>query len=150
MLKGYYLITIISLFAFSCSNEHRKVPFSGPSEVVNGDTVRYVIPSFEFENQDKEIVTNKSYEGKVYAMNFFFSSCPLQCPMVTSNLTAVHEEFKGNEKVMLVSVTLDPESDTPEKLKKYAVEGYEIDTEFWDFLRAGENYTFRFMNEVLV
>ena len=146
MRKEFFLLLISSVLIVSCSTNKREVPFSGPFNVVNGDTIRYVVPQFKFENQDKVSVNNDSYLGKVYAMNFFFSACPVQCPMVTNNLTVVHNEFKGNDQVMLVSVTLDPESDTPKRLKKYAVEGYGIDTKYWDFLRAGENYTFSFMN----
>ena len=146
MQKRFFLLLITSVLFISCSKTQREVPFKGPKEIVGDDTVYYHIPDFEFRNQDSVVITNDSYKGKVYAINFFFTSCPTQCPTITSNLLALHEEFKGNDQVKLVSVTLDPEFDTEEKLRIYAKEGFGIDTKYWDFLRADENYTFRIMN----
>lgn len=146
MLKRSLILLISSLVFLSCGKQGEKLPFIGPKEVIDGDTIYYHAPDYKFTNQDSEGVTNDTYKGKVYAMNFFFSSCPLQCPMITSNLMTVHEELKGIPNFQMVSVTLDPEFDTEEKLTIYA-DGYEIDTRYWDFLRADENYTYRFMND---
>ena len=145
--KKIYLLLHIASFLLSCS-EKELVGFTGPFEVVNGDTIRFTIPKYELYNQDSVLTTNKDLKGKIHVMAFFFTSCPGTCPVITGNLLALHQKFKDNENVHIVSVSIDPNNDTFARLKEYA-NGYGIDTKSWSFLRGDEAYTHDFMEQRL-
>ena len=154
MLRKYW-INISSWLLFvsvivSCSQDNSRVPFKGPITIdSNGDTAFYEVPDYNFLDQDSILISKKSNLGKVCAINFFFTACPTQCPIITHNLNSiVHQEFQGNSNVISLSITLDPEYDTQGVLKRYASE-YKIDTDYWKFLRADDLYTFKFMNKAL-
>ncbi len=118
-----------------------RLPFLGEPEISyrmeNGisiaDTVPHQIPAFRFTDQDGNTFTEKDVEGKIYVADFIFTTCPSICPIMTGNLLKVQEEFKGDERVMIVSHSIDPEYDTPSVLKKYAEEKG-ADTRIWKFL----------------
>src|SRR5690606_982892 len=55
------------------------------------------VPPFEFINQDGDTITNEDYAGKVYVVEFFFTTCPSICPIMSRNLVTLQEEFKGND-----------------------------------------------------
>ncbi|MEE9408374.1 MAG: SCO family protein [Polaribacter sp.] len=79
------------------------------------------VPDFEFINQNGEIVTNKSYDGKVYVVEFFFSTCPTICPIMNKQMVTIQDEFSSNSNFGIASISITPEIDTPETLKEYAV-----------------------------
>src|SRR5690554_259011 len=85
---------------------------------MNGE--RRKVPPFAFLNQDSLMITNKDYKGKVYLVEFFFTSCPTICPIMNRNLVQLQEEFKDFEDFGIASFTIDPENDTPSVLKAYA------------------------------
>ena len=76
--------------------------------------------SFELTNQYGEQVTEADLEEKIYVADFFFTSCPTICPDMKEQMLRVYSEFKNNERVKLVSHTIDPEHDTIPVLKDYA------------------------------
>jgi len=80
------------------------------------------VPSFQFINQDSLVITDKDYMGKVYVVEFFFTSCPSICPIMTENLVDLQEEFKTSDKFGVASFTIAPTYDTPSVLKEYAEE----------------------------
>jgi protein SCO1/2 len=72
-------------------------------------------------------------KNKVVVTNFFFTSCPSVCPRMMRNLQSVHELYRDDKEVALVSITVDPKRDTPERLRKYA-QALHAETERWRFL----------------
>lgn len=78
------------------------------------------VPSFEFVDQDSLVITERDYFGKVFVVEFFFTSCPSICPIMTKNLVNVQEEFKTSKDFGVASFTIAPEYDTPKVLKEYA------------------------------
>jgi protein SCO1/2 len=78
------------------------------------------VPDFEFINQNEKKITNKSYQGKVYVVEFFFSTCPTICPIMNEKMVAIQDEFLGNLNFGIASISITPEIDTPEVLKEYA------------------------------
>ncbi|HLW33002.1 MAG TPA: SCO family protein [Aequorivita sp.] len=79
-------------------------------------------PTFSLTDQHGKTISNKDYEGKVYVVEFFFTTCPSICPIMTENMIKIQNEFLGNPKVGIASFTIDPAHDTPEVLKEYARE----------------------------
>ena len=91
------------------------------------------IPDFAFLNQDSLLVTNHDLKGKVYVLDFFFTSCPTICPKMTKNLSYLENKFKNNPDFGIASFTIDPEKDTPKRLKQYA-QNYKITDPDWHLL----------------
>ncbi|MBM1106000.1 SCO family protein [Aurantibacter crassamenti] len=94
------------------------------------------VPEFSFINQDSLLVTDKDYLGKVYLVEFFFTTCPSICPVMTENLVALQEEFKDEENFGVASFSINPRYDRPHVLKEYA-EKYGIVDLDWN-LMTGE------------
>jgi len=99
---------------------------------------------FSLEDTDGTTVTLENTNGKVRLLYFFFSHCPDVCPPTTFLLSQVQNRLKDlgvfGDKVMLLSVTIDPERDTPERLREFAGK-FEADFSGWKFLRGEEKAT---------
>ncbi len=67
------------------------------------------------------MVTEKTFAGKIYVADFFFTSCPGICKRLTTNLTLVQTAFKDDDKVLLLSHSVTPETDNVDRLQQYAV-----------------------------
>ena len=78
------------------------------------------VPDFEFTNQEGKTISNKTYEGKVYVVEFFFSTCPTICPIMNKKMLILQDSFFGNPEFGIASISITPEIDTPEILKEYA------------------------------
>ncbi|MGE5942746.1 MAG: SCO family protein [Flavobacteriales bacterium] len=111
---------------------------------INGEPKK--VPAFSFINQDGKIISNKDYEGKVYVVEFFFTTCPTICPRMNSNLVQIQEEFKDFENFGVASFTINPEYDTPEILKQYAEE-YGITNPNWHLMTGDQNAIYKLSNE---
>lgn len=96
------------------------------------------LQDFEFTDQLGRKVTSESLKGKPYIACFFFTTCPSSCPRQTSQLQLLHNKYK-NKPIQFVSISVDPNVDTQEKLAEYAAK-YQADPERWYFLRAPIDY----------
>ncbi len=85
---------------------------------LNGEKKR--VPSFNLINQDSLAISNSDYKGKVFVVEFFFTSCPSICPVMTQNLVEIQNQFKGNDQFGIASFSITPDFDTPTVLKAYA------------------------------
>lgn len=90
------------------------------------------IPSFRFTSQRGEPWGSKELEGKVWIANFIFTRCPTVCPVFTARMASLQPQLPG---VQLVSFTVDPEHDTPERLTAFA-QKHGADLTRWHFLTA--------------
>ena len=91
------------------------------------------VPRFSFTNQNGEKFSNNNFRDKVTILNFIFTSCTGPCPLMTLNMQKLYSNFKGTKEVQFVSITVDPEVDTQEKLKLEA-EMIGVDNNQWQFL----------------
>lgn len=103
-------------------------------------------PQFSLTDQNNKSISNESYKGKVYVLEFFFSTCPTICPKMNANLKQVQLQFKGQKNFGVASITINPENDTAEVLKKHA-EDLEIDAENWHFLTGDKEYIYNIANK---
>src|SRR5918999_5633656 len=92
-------------------------------------------PDFALTSQDNQPVTLQDFRGKVVAVTFIYTSCPDTCPLLTMKMAQVQDDLgpRFGTKVAFVSITVDPERDTPEALKDYA-EAFDADPAGWAFL----------------
>ncbi|NND16707.1 MAG: SCO family protein [Eudoraea sp.] len=91
------------------------------------------VPSFSFLNQDSLLISNNDFKGKVYIVEFFFTTCPTICPVMNKNLVDIQNEFEDMEDLAFASFTINPDYDTPIILKQYAEE-YGITDLDWHML----------------
>jgi protein SCO1 len=98
------------------------------------------VPTFSMPDQRGRTVTDETLLGQVLVVDFFYATCTTSCPMLTGKMLAVESAVAEREKqlgralpVHLVSITLDPENDSPEVLRAYA-ERVGADQDRWSFL----------------
>ena len=87
----------------------------------------HMIADFAFTNQNGKTITQKDYEGKVYVADFFFTTCQTICPKMTSNMAEIQKAFLNNPKVMLLSHSVLPDTDSVPVLKEYAKKNGVVD-----------------------
>ena len=104
------------------------------------------VPAFKLTNQDNKSISDKDYLGKVYVVEFFFSTCPTICPKMNESMLQLQEEFYGNPNFGIASITIDPAKDTPQVLKEHAnllgVKHYN-----WHFLTGDKEYIYSLANK---
>ncbi len=130
-----------------CSSDATQIPYyntpdftpiflSDNQELKN--TITHQISDFSFINQNNQIITNKEIEGKVHVANFMFTSCTSICPDMTGNMKLVEEAFFNDERVAVLSYSVTPWIDTPDKLLDY-VKLNDIKTNNWHFLTGNKS-----------
>jgi protein SCO1 len=143
------IILIAFFFILSCSQEVKQLPILGNPKMVNGKEVKHTIRPFNYMSQDSLPITNATLKDQIYIVDFFFTSCPSICPRVVKQMLKIHDEFKSNPNVRLVSFTLDPKRDTPSKLKKYA-DNLEVKADKWLFLTGDKDFTLELAHDYFV
>ena len=104
------------------------------------------VPHFSFTDQNGQTISNTDLDGKVYVLEFFFTSCPTICPKMHQSLLKIQDAYYGNPDFAIVSVTIDPKRDTPEKLKEYA-QTHNATLKNWYFLTGDRDTIYEFSNE---
>lgn len=113
-----------------------------------GEDVDHTIPSFSFVNQHGETITNSKFDSTIYIADFFFTTCPTICPIMTDQLARVQRELKG-EPVRFLSHTVNPEFDTENVLLAYANKK-SADLSNWDFVTGKKSKIYRLASDYLV
>ena len=130
------------LFVSCTSNTPDKLPILGRHEYVdteNGtDTIFHEIKPFSFVDQDSVVVTNETYNGKIYVTDFFFTTCPSICPLMKVQLLRVYDTYKDNPEVGILSHTIDPEYDNVAVLHDYA-ERLGVEKGMWHFVTGNKD-----------
>jgi protein SCO1/2 len=111
--------------------------------VINGEKKK--VADFSFTNQDGKVISNKDYEGKVYIVEFFFTTCPTICPRMSKNLVDIQNNFPNNKDFGIASFTINPVNDTPEILKAYA-EQYGVSNPNWHFMTGDKDAIYDLAN----
>lgn len=122
-----FSVIVIFLF-FQALKPKKTLPIYNPADVnpeLVDSTVQYIqkyhtISDFSFTNQNGKTITQKDYEGKIYVADFFFTTCGSICPIMTTNMLDIQKAFATNSKVMMLSHTVFPETDSVPVLKAYA------------------------------
>ncbi len=90
-------------------------------------------PKFELTNQDNVKISDATYKGKVYVLEFFFTTCPSICPKMNLSMLEIEKTFFGNPNFGIISITIDPNHDTPQVLKDHA-KLLGVKSSNWNFL----------------
>tara|TARA_B100000925_G_C21906581_1_gene429567 strand:+ start:134 stop:808 length:675 start_codon:yes stop_codon:yes gene_type:complete len=138
-----FSISGVSIFKYVLTPE-KKLPVYSPS-MVNADLVSediqykkkyHKISNFEMINQNNELVTEKNYDNTIYVADFFFTTCPSICPIMTGNMVFLQNELEQQD-VMFASFSVTPEIDSVEVLKKYAIEKG-VDDSRWNLMTGNK------------
>ncbi len=103
-------------------------------------------PKFDLTNQNNLNITNDTYKGKVFVIEFFFTSCPTICPKMNQSMLAIEKQFFGNPNFGLASISIDPETDSPKMLKEHAAL-LGVTSSNWHFLTGDKDYIFNLANK---
>ncbi|MEY3195214.1 MAG: hypothetical protein RIQ78_1311 [Bacteroidota bacterium] len=115
--------TILAIFLGGCfsPDDNRPLPILGERDVSpGGDTLYPTIPDFQFIDQDSQWVNNATFAGKAYVADFFFIHCPTICPKVKANGLRIYQRFKNEDRLMMLSHSIDVRNDTVSALLAHA------------------------------
>jgi len=90
-------------------------------------------PAIALVSEDGRQWSSASIDGKIWVADFFLTSCQGACPVMMRHMWGVQEYFKANDRVRFVSISVDPDTDTPGVIAEYA-KSYSADTTRWRFL----------------
>lgn len=138
---------IVLIFLSKADHKFEILPYYGEKELVWAaeadvpDTLFHRVPDFSLTTQDGEQVTFDDFEGKIIVADFFFTTCPTICPIMTKQMTRLQWllEDPSYDDVHFLSHTVDPDRDSPEVLKAYAKE-QGADLSKWTFLTGDQEY----------
>src|SRR5690606_26953506 len=71
-------------------------------------TTQHYIPEFSFTNQDGDLIGRSEMEGKITVVDFFFTSCPSICPVMSKEMERVDDMFRNEPRVQIMSISIDP------------------------------------------
>lgn len=103
-------------------------------------------PEFELTDQNGRKITNADYAGKVFVLEFFFTTCPTICPRMNQNMLELQKKFFGNPNFGIASITINPETDTPAVLKLHA-DQLGVTSSNWHMLTGDREYIYRLANQ---
>ena len=137
MISFYYLL-----------QPEKKLPIYSPNMVSTelvDESIQFVkkyhrIADFKLINQNGDSITNDFYKNKIYVADFFFTTCPTICPIMTENMSYIQEQTK-NKDIQLVSFSVTPEIDSVQQLKKYAIEKG-VDDKKWNLLTGDKKHIY--------
>lgn len=129
----------------SRTDQVKDKPFATDLEflIINGERKR--VPDFSFTDQNGKTITNNDYLGKVYVVEFFFTTCPTICPRMNKNLVQIQNTFKDFENFGVASFTINPDHDTQEVLKEYAKQ-YGITNPNWHLMTGDQDKIYDLAN----
>ena len=104
------------------------------------------VPDFSLVAQTGEEFNRKMLEGKVWIANFIFTNCQLTCPLQSATMAGLQADLQGEPDIRLVSITVDPDHDTPEVLTRYAGR-FHADVRRWFFLTGKERAIYTLARE---
>jgi protein SCO1/2 len=138
-------LALMVLLAVVIQRMHRDAPAESAADPANAKAEGFgnvladwgEVPEFALVDRESRPFGRDRMTGHVCVVNFFFTSCPGPCLNLTRKMRSVMSLFRGDPRVQLVSISVDPDSDTPEQLSLYArVQGCEVST--WHFLTGAK------------
>ena len=107
---------------------------------------RKKVPEFNFVNQNGELVSNNDYIGKVYIVEFFFTTCTTICPVMNKNLIHIQNSFTKFSDFGIASFSINPEYDTVDILNQYANENGIVNSN-WNLMTGDRSEIYKLAND---
>lgn len=147
-MKKTLLVLALVICSFSCKEKNtsvgQKIGKTEAAEAQISDLSIYNLPS-KWTTQDNATIELKELKGDVLVMVMIYTTCQVACPRLVADMRSIEAQIPEAKKdgVKLVLVSIDPETDTPERLKEFSIENH-MESDQWVFLRGTEADTREF------
>ena len=144
------LLSFVVLCIVSCNQiSKRQLPVYNPSdfnpELVDRSLLNtsenHTVADFKLINQNGQTITQEDYKNKIYVFDFFFTSCPTICPIMTDNMGKLQKKFIDNSEIMFLSLSVTPKIDSVAVLRKYADDKGVIDVK-WNITTGDKKHIY--------
>lgn len=144
------LLSFVVLCIVSCNQTSTKqLPVYNPSdfdpELVDRSLLNtsenHTVADFKLINQNGKTITQEDYKNKIYVVDFFFTSCPTICPIMTNNMVKLQDKFINNNEIMFLSLSVTPKIDSVAVLRKYADNKGVIDAK-WNITTGNKKHIY--------
>jgi protein SCO1/2 len=120
LLSGFLTLAVLAV-TIGCADRASQLPEYGG------------VPAFDMTDSEGRPFSGKQLEGKVWIVDFIYTNCPGPCPRMTSQMHRVEQQVKSDQDVELLSISVDPDRDTPAVLNAFA-KRFGGPTPHWRFL----------------
>lgn len=130
-------------------NRYRPLHIYGPKKLADTyhtkrgkqirDTLYHQIRDFKLLNQEGDTIKFPADSNQITVVNFFFSRCPTFCSKMNKEMARVAKIYNNNRLMRFISISVDPEYDTPEMLNKYS-KAYVAENKKWDFVTGDQAF----------
>lgn len=151
-MKIFSIVAWVSLGIFAatgCKNEPQRLPYLGNMEIKGTDTLYHTVPDIALIDQDSQTLRISSLNNKIILADFFFTSCPSICPKVQKQMLRLYDRYKDDERIMMISHTIDQRNDSVPVLNRYA-KNLEVDTRKWKFVTGEKDSIFDLADQYFV
>ncbi|MDZ4748722.1 MAG: SCO family protein [Saprospiraceae bacterium] len=152
-MKNILRFTEISLISFlvltGCGNEPHRLPYLGNLEMKGSDTLYHTVPDITLTDQDSQTYRISTLDNKIILADFFFTSCPSICPKVKKQMLRLYERYKDDDRVVMISHTIDQRHDSVAVLNRYA-HNLGVDTDKWKFVTGEKDSIFYLADQYFV
>lgn len=144
------LLSMVIIYLFYNALQPKNVlpvyqPANFNSELVDSTLVHvknyHTIADFSLTNQNGETITQEFYRDKIYVADFFFTTCPTICPIMTENMVYLQSQIANDNDVLLLSHSVTPDIDSVAQLKKYALEKGVLDKK-WNLVTGEKKHIY--------
>jgi len=144
------LLSFVALCNVSCNQTSKKqLPVYNPSdfnpELVDRSLLNtsknHTVADFKLINQNGKTITQEDYKNKIYVVDFFFTSCPSICPIMTNNMVKLQDKFINNNEIMFLSLSVTPKIDSVAVLREYADDKGAIDSK-WNITTGDKKHIY--------
>jgi protein SCO1 len=132
-------------------NRYRPLPIYGEKQVAKTfkikrrkqvpDTIYHVIRDFKFLNQNSDTVRFPADSNQITVVNFFYTKCPSFCRNMNKEMARVAKIYSKNRLMRFLSISVDPENDTPSVLAEYS-KPFTVENNKWDFVTGNQELIF--------
>ncbi|MCW5516476.1 SCO family protein [Muriicola sp. Z0-33] len=143
------LSSIIIYLFYNALQPKKTLPIYQPAdfnpELVDSSLVHvknyHTIADFSLINQNGKQITQEDYRDKIYIADFFFTTCPTICPIMTKNMADIQSSILDDDEVLLLSHSVTPKIDSVPQLKKYALEKGVLDAK-WNLVTGDKKHIY--------
>ncbi len=145
-VTSVFALVVLSICG-ACSPAERTLPFYDSADftpkwdVSSGSTFHQIRP-FRLLDQDNAAFTERDLAGRIAVVDFFFTTCPGICPAMAVSMRKLQQEFLDDDRVILLSHSVTPETDTVEVLQQYALD-HDVNAGKWKLLTGAKQRDLR-------
>lgn len=132
-----------------CKPEKERLPYLGNTEISGQDTIYHSIDDVALTDQDSQRLQISTYKDKAIIADFFFTSCPSICPKVAKQMLRIYDRYKDDDRVLLLSHTIDQRNDSVSVLHRYA-KNLGVNTDKWKFVTGEKDSIYMLADQYFV